>query len=748
MAGGRERRRYRDWDFEYDGAAPRLPRPLKKKEEVEAVNDYLPQGAYFIWFKPTVAESEIEVPRVYAGVLRVHTAKCPKTEEKGKSECAALATGSGDLYVCDYNQALARKDRLLAKDESTNLEMSDEIERLKETWFPRNAYRYYLRLHDAKEVSKKGFFVFTTESYDGPTKGWEKRQSISLEISAEPKLSAQVPTSANVTNGQGTSIGTLFLVRVTTRILRHADVRVHYYDQTKAPVDECQWKKSLRRAQWSVAVKSVGPAPNNNNDKLDKGGENWSHHALKTFHKENIEPNSAPEEDAWLYNVLVVNKIRLATGAEPLGFMYDLDRQQKDLPRQGAAVAAERQINDKCLYEHELLFNTVALHELGHMQGLYHNPLDGLMRIPIERATPGVLASLGSLLDQGKFPKHERQDLNRLRHLPDLWVRPGGVPFGYRYRESALEVQDLVPHTEGLVLDVEPFVARMGGRPHELVLRLENRSSQCLLCPSHRQAQPEYGRLGIYLDTPSGKEEEIWPLRYPRQLPPEASSTLWPGESIEYRIPWQRPDFPLLPDAGLYRVSAHLVWAIKGEASGSPPQPKVDLYRVSGQGNLSVQSRDASLEEDELFLEVEATWVARGKRPRELGLRLINRSDVGLLCPNAAQFQPQEGRLGVSVESPSGKCHYVWPTAPPRRLEKPEATSLHVGETVEVRIPLNSSSFPILEEFGTYRVYAALSWSLDERDERNVYDLNIARRTRYRARGVGQLHVSESPYNH
>ena len=43
--------------------------------------------------------------------------------------------------------------------------------------------------------------------------------------------------------------------------------------------------------------------------------------------------------------------------------------------------------------------------------------------------------------------------------MPDIWVRPGGVPFGAAYGTAPMSADDAVVEPEGLRLDVEPLLA-------------------------------------------------------------------------------------------------------------------------------------------------------------------------------------------------------------------------------------------------------------------------------------------------
>jgi hypothetical protein len=225
------------------------------------------------------------------------------------------------------------------------------------------------------------------------------------------------------------------------------------------------------------------------------------------------------------------------------------------------------------LQDNPELFYRTALHELGHMQGLYHNPgQQGIMQ-------PTEFIDKLSALDL----RHSPIDAFRLWHLPDLWVMPGGVPFGYRYKAAAVDVLDLIPESPGLRLSMKPMTMVAGGEPEDLVLTLHNASSRAVLCPNSRHVEPRYGRLGALLRTPAGSWEEIWSVRFPRRVGGLGSTSLLSGETIVFRVSWDyKPR--ALRQGGLHQLHAHLSWVVDYPTSGG----ERIYYRVSAEAPLRV----------------------------------------------------------------------------------------------------------------------------------------------------------------
>ena len=95
-----------------------------------------------------------------------------------------------------------------------------------------------------------------------------------------------------------------------------------------------------------------------------------------------------------------------------------------------------------------------AVHELSHAFGLYHPGAPSGEHI---MQTTEVIAGNGTAALP--FPKniqwyHSFPDRQRLRHLPDVWVRPGGIPFGKPY--STVPQSDDAETPVGLLLAVRP----------------------------------------------------------------------------------------------------------------------------------------------------------------------------------------------------------------------------------------------------------------------------------------------------
>jgi hypothetical protein len=145
----------------------------------------------------------------------------------------------------------------------------------------------------------------------------------------------------------------------------------------------------------------------------------------------------------WRYHLLCVPQI----AHKPFGIMYDcFIGDSNDVPREGAAIASHVNLgNDpkwgafqnKFLYEATAVYFRTAVHEIGHLMHLIHNIDDnGFMNIA------SVIADR-ALNGQPAFPNNFQwyfspEDQIRLRHFPDIWVRPGGIRWNASYGNTPI----------------------------------------------------------------------------------------------------------------------------------------------------------------------------------------------------------------------------------------------------------------------------------------------------------------------
>jgi hypothetical protein len=222
-------------------------------------------------------------------------------------------------------------------------------------------------------------------------------------------------------------------------------------------------------------------------------------------------------------------------------------------------------------------FRTVV-HETGHAMGLYHNTADnGFMN------TTDVIASNSLTPGSPAFPNNVQwsyngDDAKRLRHMPDIYVRPGGLPFGTSYATTPISPTDLSVAIEDLALHVSPLLESVPlGAPVRVNVELVNISdTQPVFAPTTLSMKSGLVR-GTVVD-PNGSVRTFVPLL--RCIEEHPIGTLNPGQHITHAITLLRgAQGALFPMPGIYQIGVEVHWDNGGvEAT------------VTGEANVMVTS--------------------------------------------------------------------------------------------------------------------------------------------------------------
>jgi hypothetical protein len=301
-------------------------------------------------------------------------------------------------------------------------------------------------------------------------------------------------------------------------------------------------------------------------------GNSWSNaemHAAMLAHRDSADLNRE-----WRYHILAVKMI----DETERGIMYDNDAtDSNNVPREGVGISTHWIIPDQWGSSSGMRFGLAkaahfrtAVHELGHAFGLYHNTIDlGFMN------TSDVIARAGNT-GSTPFPDNIKwafadNDLKRLRHRPDIYIRPGGVPFGDANDLNPLETPDdraLALDMPELKLELTPLRTELPlGAPVRIELKLSNKSDTTIPIPKRIDLKSNCIR-GVVTD-PSGKSRTFKSLF--GCLDEEPLVDLKQKSSVTKSLTLLRGgEGALFPSSGISTITVQIRWALPSAGEAGP----------------------------------------------------------------------------------------------------------------------------------------------------------------------------------
>lgn len=430
---------------------------------------------------------------------------------------------------------------------------------------PRTRYRYYLRITQLLENFTTGnSFTLGFEMYKFTSpNSWSNAGAFTalMQWVAAPAgfPSAGDYLEGDVKNAAGQVVGR-FTMGWVSKYFRKATVEIDRVSVSEAPLNNglgLDWKGVFDQVGWDVNLVV------SNANVVEPSGQGWSDAEM---HAAMLARRDASNLDTeWRYHILAVRLL----DSTPRGIMYDVGAtDSNNVPREGVGISSHWVIPNSAPWGtvKGLRFGTAAapyfrtvIHEIGHAFGLFHNTVDnGFMN-----TTDVIAASCPATFPSCVTWNYAADDLKRLRHYSDMFVRPGATTFGTASTATPpITPTDLDVQMPGVILNVSALLESLPiGAPVRVNLELKNTGDAPAVVP--RTISMKSGFVTGKVIDPSGTVRDFAPII--RCVEESQLGVLPPGGTVEDSLTLLRGgQGALFPMPGAYRIQVLVSWEMGG----------------------------------------------------------------------------------------------------------------------------------------------------------------------------------------
>ncbi|KAF5135226.1 hypothetical protein E5D57_005870 [Metarhizium anisopliae] len=314
----------------------------------------------------------------------------------------------------------------------------------------------------------------------------------------------------------------------------------------------------------------------------------WDEAELHATMTANRQTSVAQLDTEWRYHLLAIRNFQTAG---LFGIMYDTrvagpGADPNNTPREGLAIGSALRLQNRPEWgvnsgrefgQATSPYFRTALHELGHAFGLYHTEADHSFLARTVKILGDSTAAVP--FDHQITWNYSNEDLKRLRHFPDAYVRPGSVDFSLQNDEKPRLPDDSAVDVPGLELTLMPLQVDVPlAAPVRISLAITNNGDAEIPVPKNFGLSSSF-TSGIVTDSAGTARafrplvvydcvEELAPLAKGKSA--RASLTLLGG-----------PDGHLFQSSGLNTVTANVSWNVASGHDGNMNQPAVVSLRGS-----------------------------------------------------------------------------------------------------------------------------------------------------------------------